>query len=131
MTIITHPKYPELVRVRTVKPVAGFVVHVTFTDDTERDIDLGPYLDGPVFEPIRNDPRMFAAVFVDPIGQTLAWPNDVDIDPDTLYYNGNPPWANQIVAAPLHRTDSRKIKRVRPQVKTRAHARVRRASLKI
>ncbi len=93
MTIITHPKYPNLIGVRSVKPLEGFRVHLVFTDDTEREIDLEPYLWGPVFEPIRNDPKMFASVFVDPIGQTLAWPNDVDIAPETLYYEGDPPWA--------------------------------------
>ena len=100
MTIIYHPKYPEVVGVRAVKPLTGFTVHVVFTDNTERDIDLDPYLRGPVFEPIRNDPRMFASVFVDPIGQTLAWPNEVDIAPETLYYDGNPPWATDETQTP-------------------------------
>ena len=95
MTIITHPKYPELIGVRYVKPLTGFTVHITFTDDTERDIDLEPYLWGPIFEPIRNAPKMFASVFVEPIGQTLAWPNEADIAPETLYYDGNPPWAKE------------------------------------
>lgn len=92
MSIIVHPKYPELIGVRSVKLLTGFTVHVTFTNDTERDIDLEPYLWGPVFEPIRNDPKIFASIFVDPVGQTLAWPNDVDIAPETLYYGENPPW---------------------------------------
>ena len=93
MTMTVNSPYTKLVRVRAVKPLSDFRVHVTFTDDSERDIDLEPYLHGPVFEPIRNDPSLFASVFVDPIGKTLAWPNEVDIDPDTLYYGDNPPWA--------------------------------------
>ena len=100
MTILYHPKYPEIVGVRAVKPLAGFTVHVVFTDNTEREIDLEPYLHGPVFEPIRNDPKMFASVFVYPVGQTLAWPNEVDIAPETLYYDGNPPWATDETQAP-------------------------------
>jgi len=86
--------YPEVVGVRAVEPRAGVTVHVVFTDGSARDIDLGPHLRGPIFEPIRDDPQMFAAVFVDPIGQTLAWPNGADIAPETLYYDGDPPWAN-------------------------------------
>jgi len=100
MTILYHPKYPEVVGVRAVKPLTGFTVHIVFTDNTERDIDLEPYLQGPVFETIRNDPKVFASVFVDPIGQTLAWPNEVDIAPETLYYDGNPPWATDETQTP-------------------------------
>jgi hypothetical protein len=92
MTIVRHRKYPVIIGVRAVEPRAGGTVHVTFTDGSSREIDLRPHLNGPIFEPIRNDPQMFAAVFVDPIGQTLAWPNGADIAPETLYYNGNPPW---------------------------------------
>ena len=93
MEIIRHPKYPELVGVRSVKPLDGFRVHIVFTDDTERDVDLEPYLWGPVFEPIRNDPQLFAAVHVDECGDTICWPNGADIAPETLYYDGDPPWA--------------------------------------
>jgi hypothetical protein len=95
MEIIRHPKYPELVGVRSVKPLAGFRVHIVFTDNTERDVDLEPYLWGPVFEPIRNDPQLFAAVHVDECGDTICWPNGADIAPETLYYEGDPPWASE------------------------------------
>ena len=84
----------ELVGVRAVKPRHGFVVHITFTDGTEREMDLDPYIgQGPVFAPLRNDPNLFRQVHVDPETETLAWPNGADIAPETLYYQGNPPWA--------------------------------------
>ena len=96
MKLVSHPKYPEVIGVHNVKVLTGHTVHVTFTDGVERDIDLEPYLWGPVFEPIRKDPQLFASVFVDPIGQTLAWPNDVDLAPETLYYGDTPPpWATE------------------------------------
>jgi len=113
MTILYHPKYPEVVGVRAVKPLTGFTVHVVFTDNTERDIDLEPYLQGPVFETIRNDPKVFASVFVDPIGQTLAWPNEVDIAPETLYYDGNPPWATDETQPKRRHTAEKTISRRR------------------
>lgn len=126
MTIITHPKYPKLIGVRSVKPLDGFRVHVVFTDDTEREIDLEPHLWGPVFEPIRNDPKMFASVFVDPIGQTLAWPNEVDIAPETLYYEGDPPWAKKRKpTVPKPRPSTRKsIRRRAPSRRTRERVQV-------
>ena len=88
MKIISHPQYPDIPCVRAVKLLAGFKVHLTFTDGKERDVDLEPYLWGPVFEPIRNDPQMFAAVRVDEEGDTICWPNGADIAPETLYYVG-------------------------------------------
>ena len=118
MTVITHPKYPELIGVRSVKPLDGFRVHLVFTDATERDVDLEPYLWGPIFEPIRNDPKIFATVFVDPIGQTLAWPNDADIAPETLYYNGNPPWASE-----SHPTKTTQRRTTRNAIRRRASPR--------
>ena len=127
MTIITHPKYPKLIGVRSVKPLTGFTVHITFTDDTEREIDLEPYLWGPVFEPIRNDPKMFTSVFVDPIGQTLAWPNEADIAPETLYYEGDPPWAleNKPIKATPRRTARKSSKRRISPRRVRVRAQVR------
>jgi hypothetical protein len=78
--------------VRAVKPLDGLRAHLVFTDGSERDMDLSPYLHGPIFEPIRRSPELFASVYVDPDSETLTWPNGADIDPDVLYYNGMPPW---------------------------------------
>jgi hypothetical protein len=81
----------ELIGVSGVQPITGFQVRATFTDGTQRDIDLAPLLQGPVFEPIRNDPQVFASIHVDPDSQTLAWSNGVDLAPETLYYGDTPP----------------------------------------
>jgi hypothetical protein len=37
-----------------------------------------------------RDPAEFAKVFVDPEAGTIAWPNEIDIDPDTLYELAHP-----------------------------------------
>ena len=92
---IENAQYPNLVCVRAVKPLDGLRVHIVFTDGSERDIDLDPYLHGPLFEPIRRNPNLFASVYVDPDAETLTWPNGADIDPVVLYYNGTPPWAEE------------------------------------
>lgn len=44
---------------------------------------------GPVFEPLRADPGLFAKVRVE--GGTVVWPNGADLDPDVLIWNGPPP----------------------------------------
>ena len=92
---VQNDKYPDLVCVRTVKPLDGLRVRVVFTDGSARDIDLDSYLQGPLFEPIRRSRTLFASVYVDPDTETLTWPNGADIDPDVLYYDGNPPWATE------------------------------------
>ncbi len=78
----------SFVRVRSVIPLQNYVVRVTFTNGTTRDIDLHPYLIGPVFEHVRTDPSMFRSVTADPRLGTLVWPNGADIDPDVLYHEG-------------------------------------------
>ena len=85
----------ELVRVRDVKPLHDFVVHVWFSNDTDREIDLDKYLRGPIFEEIRSNPDVFRSVKVDERMKTLCWENGADIDPDTLYHDLTPAWAEE------------------------------------
>lgn len=85
----------KLIRVQKVSPLENFRAHFVFTDGSERDIDLDQYLDGGVFEPIRQDPELFRNMFVE--GGTITWPGEVDIDPDTLYYGDeDPPWVKAV-----------------------------------
>ena len=60
----------------------GYRIHLTFNDNSEKTIDFGPWLDGPVFEPLK-DPNYFRRFFID--GGAVAWPNGADIAPETLY----------------------------------------------
>jgi hypothetical protein len=60
----------------------GYRIHVRFNDNTEKTIDFGRWLQGPVFEPLK-DPDYFKKFFLD--GGTIAWPNGADIAPETLY----------------------------------------------
>jgi hypothetical protein len=60
----------------------GFRIHVVFNDASENTIDFEPFLEGPMFEPLR-DSQYFQRFFVD--GGTVVWPNGADIAPETLY----------------------------------------------
>ena len=74
-----------MIRVKAVKPLDGFRVHLTFTDGSERVVDLEPYLRGPVFEVLKKDLGASRSVTVDEELATIVWPNGADIDPDVLY----------------------------------------------
>jgi hypothetical protein len=89
----------------------GFRIHLTFNDRSERTVDFRPWLEGPVFDALK-DPAYFREFFVD--GGTVAWPNGADIAPETLY------------EAPIHRGEAAASPRTRgkrPQQAT-ADARV-------
>ena len=74
-----------MVRITSVRPLERFEVELDFSDGSRRAVDLSPYLRGPVFQPIRDDPALFRAVRVDRRLGTIVWPNGADLDPDVLY----------------------------------------------
>lgn len=82
----------DLVRIREVEVLDDFNVRLVFTDGTSREMDLEPYLHGPVFEPLRHDRQVFCTVHVDEGSGTIAWDNGADIDPDVLYHGLTPAW---------------------------------------
>ena len=84
-----------MIRVRAVRPLDAYRVQLTFTDGSERAVDLAPYLRGPIFEPIRAERHIFESVTVDPELGTIVWPNGADVDPDVLYWSRTPAWADE------------------------------------
>jgi hypothetical protein len=60
----------------------GYRIRLTFDDDQQKTIDFRPWLEGPMFEPLK-DPSYFSRFFLD--GGTVVWPNGADIAPETLY----------------------------------------------
>jgi len=72
-------------RIRSVEPLAGFVLRLSFDDGTVREVDLEAELWGPVFEPLRDDLELFRQVRVDEELGTIVWPNGADLDPDVLH----------------------------------------------
>jgi hypothetical protein len=60
----------------------GYLIKVTFNDRLEETIDFAQWLEGPVFEPLK-DVAYFQRFFLD--GGTVTWPNGADIAPETLH----------------------------------------------
>lgn len=73
------PFLPHVVRAKYDK---DFRIRLTFNDGVETSVDFSPWLDGPVFEPLRTV-TYFRKFFLD--GGTVVWPNGADVAPETLY----------------------------------------------
>lgn len=79
-----------MVDVTHVAVIRERVVKLRFSDGTERQVDLAPFLWGPAFEEAARDESLFQAVRVDPETGTLSWPNGADLDPDVLHGDFEP-----------------------------------------
>jgi Protein of unknown function (DUF2442) len=75
-------KMSYLPEINKAKLVNGFIIALRFNDGTQKHVDISQWFKGPVFRPLK-DPEFFAKFFVE--GGTLAWPNGVDIAPESLY----------------------------------------------
>lgn len=72
------------IRIVAAEPREGFVLWLRFSDGATREVDLADELWGPMFEPLREDPKLFREVQVDEELGTIVWPNGADMDPDVL-----------------------------------------------
>lgn len=85
----------KLIRIVSVTPLENYVVSLEFTDGTQREVDLEPFLRGKVFEVLRENKKAFRSVKVDERMGTIVWENGADIDPDVLYHNLKPAWMEE------------------------------------
>ena len=60
----------------------GYLINLTFNDGVEETVDFAQWLEGPVFEPLK-DVSYFQRFFLE--GGTVTWPNGADIAPETLH----------------------------------------------
>jgi len=80
--------------VTDVKVIPPYSLRLRFADGSEGTVDARAWVEGSqgVFAELR-DPAVFAQVSVDPEAGTIVWPNDADVDPDTLYEEAHRPAA--------------------------------------
>ena len=71
-------------RVIAVSATALYRISVRFADGVEGTVDFSPLIGHGVFSQLA-DPGTLAQVYVDPITHTVAWPQGIDLCPDTLY----------------------------------------------
>lgn len=59
-----------------------YLIRLRFNDGSEKTVDFRPWLEGPIFEPLK-ELSYFQRFFVD--SGTVVWPNGADIAPETLH----------------------------------------------
>jgi hypothetical protein len=80
----------QLIRVTAVEPTQAFRLRLSFSDGTEREVDLESELWGPVFAPLKADPDLFRQVQLDTELGTIVWPNGADMAPEVLHGSHEP-----------------------------------------
>jgi hypothetical protein len=73
--------------VKSVTALENYRLHITFENGEQRLYDVKPLLNTGVFRTLK-DPKMFRSVRV--AFDSIAWSNDVDIAPETLYHDSCP-----------------------------------------
>jgi hypothetical protein len=73
--------------VKSVKAMENYILLLTFENGEQRCFDVKPFLNTGVFRSLK-DPAMFNTVRV--CFDSIAWANNVDIAPETLYDESRP-----------------------------------------
>ena len=74
----------KILHILDVEVIKDFILKLEFNNGTVKIVDVKPLLTGPVFRPL-NDPMFFAKVSIDPLAQTVVWPNGADLAPEALF----------------------------------------------
>lgn len=74
-------------KVIKVKPLENYHLELWFATGEHRLFDMNPYLDKCVFTQLKDE-TLFNQVFI--AWDTVCWPNELDISPDTLYVKSVP-----------------------------------------
>ena len=74
----------ELPKVKSVKAVRNYLLHVVFTDNTKGDYDVSHLAGKGVFKLWDRDEN-FYKVFINPESGAISWPGELDIDSINVY----------------------------------------------
>jgi len=69
-------------KIKSVKYVSGFTLHVKFLDGVEGDIELTDLVSKGIFKVLQNQ-ELFARAYN--TGYSIAWSSELEIDSDTIY----------------------------------------------
>lgn len=71
--------------VTKVQAYPDYAIRAEFETGEVRYFDMRPYLDYPAFAPLK-EPGFFMRAHV--LNRTVAWSEEIDLSPDTLYLRG-------------------------------------------
>ncbi|MCL2763649.1 MAG: DUF2442 domain-containing protein [Treponema sp.] len=71
--------------VKKVKPLANYILELTFENKEKKLFDVKPYLDTGLFRTLKDE-KFFRMVKIS--YDSIEWPNGVDLDPEVLYEKG-------------------------------------------
>jgi hypothetical protein len=74
----------DLIRIAKAEPLNGFKVELTLTTGEAIQRDVGRFLSGPVFDPIRSGVDQFRQLRAE--DGTVVWPNGAELCPDVLIW---------------------------------------------
>ena len=64
--------------------LSDYRIKVRFENGQVKVVDLGPHLEGHIFEPLKNI-KYFQRLSINQDIDTVTWPNHADFSPDFLY----------------------------------------------
>jgi hypothetical protein len=73
-----------ILRISKARVCGPHSLRLSFSDGTNKQVNVSSLLDGPIFDPLR-DPAYFALMTLDPVCGTVVWPNGADFAPEALY----------------------------------------------
>lgn len=77
-------------KIRSVFPLPDYVLLLHFSDGTAKHYDMKPLIQNmDAFADLRAIPGLFEQATVDSGGYGIAWNDDIDIDCEELWTNGN------------------------------------------
>lgn len=81
-------------RIKSIKPLPGFVLSVVFDDGYHVHYDVKEDMNLPGYDALRTVPGLFAQVQLDASRTCVSWSEDIDLPSDTLYEYGRPAVSN-------------------------------------
>ena len=76
-------------KIKSITPLPNFILSVQFAEGVTKHYDMKPLFDKyPMFSPLKTHPELYYSASVDTGGYGIVWNDDIDIDCDELFFNG-------------------------------------------
>ncbi len=68
--------------IRKAKVLKDYLINIVFDNGEEKIFDIQPYLQYPIFQPLKEKEQLYSFSIVD---ETIEWECGADLSPDTFY----------------------------------------------